>query len=151
MKKLLLFTVLFINQIAFGQNDNPNYNESLAKLYEADDYGMKSYFFVLLKTGSNTNTDKEFLEKCFSDHMTNINDLVEKRKLIIAGPFGKNNDDMRGIFIINAASVEEVNSLLINDTAIQEDILTAYIYPWYGSAALPAYLEDSDKIWKKSP
>lgn len=146
MKNLLLVSLLIFNQIAFGQNDNPKYNDSLAKVYEADDYGMKSYYFVLLKTGSNTNTDKEFLGKCFSDHMKNINELVEEGKLIIAGPFEKNNDELRGIFIINASSVEEVNKLLINDTAIQEDVLTANIYRWYGSAALPAYLEDSDKV-----
>lgn len=151
MKHLVLISTLFVCQTIFSQNENPNYNDSIAKVYEADDYGMKSYFFVLLKTGSNTNTDKEFLGKCFSDHMKNINNLVEKGKLIIAGPFGKNDDNMRGLFIINAKSVEEVNNLLINDTAIQEDVLVAHIYPWYGSAALPAYLEVSDKIWKKSP
>lgn len=150
MKLFLLIIISLPPLFLLGQTDNPNYNDSLAKLYEADDYGMKSYFFVLLQSGKNTNQDEKFLEKCFGDHMKNINDLVSQGKLIVAGPFGKNNDEMRGIFIINAKTIEEVNTLLINDTAIQKDVLTAHIYPWYGSAALPSYLEDSDKIWKKS-
>lgn len=151
MKLLLLISTLFVCQSFFSQITNPNYNDSLAKLYEADDYGMKSYYFVLLKTGTNTSTDEDFLNKCFSDHMSNINELVRNGKLIIAGPFGKNEDELRGIFILNATTIEEVNMLLKNDTAIQEDVLAAYIYPWYGSAALPAYLEYSDKVWKKNP
>jgi len=150
MKLLLLISIILSSTLIFGQNENPNYNDSLAKLYESDDYGMKSYFFVLLKSGKNTSTDKVFLNKCFSAHMENINNLVKQGKLIVAGPFGNNEDDMRGLFIINAKTIEEVNTLLINDTAIQEDVLSAHIYPWYGSAALPSYLEDSDKIWKKS-
>ena len=33
----------------------------------ADDYGMKSYVFVVLKTGSNTTTDKDFISSCFKE------------------------------------------------------------------------------------
>lgn len=37
------------------------------------------------------------------------------------------------------------------DPAIKAQLLATELYPWYGSAALAAYLEESDKIWLKSP
>ncbi len=148
-----LFSLLvFVNLgMALSQSENPNYNDSLAKLYSADDYGMKSYFLVLLSTGQNTATTPEFRDSCFRSHMNNIDLLVKEGKLIVAGPFGKNDDQMRGLFIIDAENEEEVRTLLKGDAAIEQDILKASIIPWYGSAALPAYLEVSDQIWRKSP
>ncbi len=151
MKHILSIFLIGFYSTVFSQPDNPNYNDSLAKLYNADDYGMKSYFFVLLSTGDNTTTTPEFRDSCFRSHMNNINLLVDEKKLIVAGPFGKNDAQMRGLFIIDAENEEEVLELLKNDAAIQEGILNAQIVPWYGSAALPAYLEVSDQVWKKSP
>jgi hypothetical protein len=40
---------------------------------------------------------------------------------------------------------------LESDPAVKENLLAAEIYKWYGSAALPQYLPDSDKIWKVKP
>jgi len=39
--------------------------------------------------------------------------------------------------------------LLETDPAIKEGLLEADLYSWYGSAALPLYLDASDKIWKQ--
>ena len=38
-----------------------------------------------------------------------------------------------------------------DDYGISEGLLKASLYPWYGSAALPLYLESSEKIWKIKP
>ena len=83
--------------------------------------------------------------------MDNINLLVEKGKLIVAGPLGKNDQTYRGIFILNVTTFDEAKSLLQNDTAIKEGLLDFDLFKWYGSAALPDYLESSDKIWKVKP
>ena len=146
---LSLFIALSIT--AFGQNTNPNYDSTLAKKYGADEYGMKGYILVILKTGTNKTTDKEFISKCFAGHMENINRLAKLGKLIVAGPLGKNDKTYRGIFILNTTSLDEAKELLQTDPAIKESILEAELYNWYGSAALPEYLETSDKIWKINP
>ena len=130
---------------------NPNYDAALAQKWGADDYGMKSYILVMLKSGSNTSTDKAFLSDSFRSHMDNINRLVDEGKMIVAGPLGKNEQKYRGIFILDTSSFEEASSLLQGDAAISNDILAYELYPWYGSAALPAYLEVSDQIWKLAP
>lgn len=132
-----------------GQKTNPNYDAELAKKLGADDYGMKSYILVILKTGSNTSTDKTAKSKAFAGHMNNMQTMVKNKKLVIAGPIGKNDKTYRGIFILNMNDVEEAKKLLQTDPAIKAKYLEAELYPWYGSAALSEYLNASDKVWKK--
>lgn len=130
---------------------NPNYDPVLAKKLGGDDYGMKSYILVILKTGTNQTTDKAFISSSFRGHLDNIGRLVEEGKMIVAGPLGKNENSYRGIFILNAASLEEAGNLLQTDPAIKGGLLDVELYNWYGSAALPEYLEASDKVWKVNP
>lgn len=161
MKNLLTLTILFVLiNLAFGQSEppgdtvtaNPNYDSELADQYGGDDYGMKRYFLVILKTGTNTTTDKELISESFRGHMANINRLVEEGKLIIAGPLGKNDNNYRGIFILsNLESMEAAKEVLQTDLAIKNGLLDYDIYSWYGSAALSAYLPYSDKIWRLKP
>jgi uncharacterized protein YciI len=149
--RTIFSTLFFVFAVAtlMAQTTNPNYDEALAKKYGADKYGMKSYIMVILKTGSNSTTDKALLDSCFAGHMKNISRLVSEGKLIVAGPFGKNDKTYRGIFILNVKTFEEANLLLQTDPTIQTKILEAELYNWYGSAALPAYLEAADKVWKE--
>lgn len=128
---------------------NPNYDKRLAEKLGGDEYGMKSFFLVILKTGTNTTADKELISESFKGHMNNINRLVEGGKLIVAGPFGKNENNYRGIFILNNIKTkEEVKELLQTDLAIKNGLLDYEIFTWYGSAALPEYLPFSEKITK---
>jgi hypothetical protein len=131
---------------------NPNYNRTLADKLGADDYGMKSYWFVILKTGANDTKDQEFIAESFRGHLDNINRLVEDGKLVVAGPLGKNNHNYRGIFILNnIGTAEEAKELLLTDPAIKNGLLDIEVFNWYGSAALPEYLPFSDQIWKINP
>lgn len=130
---------------------NPNYDVRLAQELEADDYGMKSYIMVVLKTGPNSSTDTQFINQSFRGHLDNIRRLAEEGKLIVAGPLGKNDRNYRGIYIFDVSSVEEAEALLQTDPAIKEGLLATEIFNWYGSAALPMYLDYSDKIWKQKP
>lgn len=130
---------------------NPNYDPVLAEQLGADDYGMKSYILVLLKSGSNPGTDPDLVQSSFRGHMANIGRLVDEGKLVVAGPLGKNENSYRGIFILNVSTIEEAEELLQSDPAIEAGLLDADLYPWYGSAALSQYLDASDKIWKKQP
>jgi uncharacterized protein YciI len=130
---------------------NPMYDAILAERLGADNYGMKGYMLVILKTGPNTTTDTQFINQSFRGHLDNINRLAQEGQLVVAGPLGRNDNNYRGIFILNATSIEEARQLLQTDPAVAEGLLEAEIYNWYGSAALPLYLDYSDKIWKQKP
>ena len=130
---------------------NPNYDPILAQKLGGDDFGMKSYILVILKTGSNTTTDKEIINSSFRGHLDNIARLVEQGIMIVAGPIGKNDKTYRGIFILNVKTIDDVKELLQTDPAVKEGLLDVELYNWYGSAALPEYLEYSDRIWKSKP
>ena len=149
MKYRLIFCFLIaLSFPALSQTGNTQYDKQLADSLGADDYGMKSYMFVILKTGSNKMDDKKVLDNLFKGHMENINRLAESGKLIVAGPLGKNDKAYRGIFILNVKTIEEANTLLETDPIIKEKVLEAEVFEWYGSAALPAYLPIHKKIDK---
>ncbi|MBK8424671.1 MAG: hypothetical protein IPL27_01260 [Lewinellaceae bacterium] len=149
MKTLLFLPVfLLLGVVSSAQTINPNYDSTLAKTFGADDYGMKMYVLVILKTGSNTVENKAVRDSLFAGHMQNIGRLVDMGKLIVAGPLGKNDKTYRGIFILNVTTFEEANQLMEADPAIKEKLLEPELYNWYGSAALSDYLKTSDKIWK---
>jgi uncharacterized protein len=149
--KQLLFTIVFCycGFLLSAQDSTNAYNKALADSLGADKYGMKSYIFVLLKTGSNTSTDKDKLNQLFRGHMENIGRLAKEGKLVVAGPFKKNDRSYRGIFILNVRTVEEAKALLESDPTIKEKVLEAEILEWYGSAALPMYLPYHGKIEEK--
>ncbi len=148
MKALYIIITLLITNLVHAQEPNNQYNKQLADSLGADEYGMKNYFLVILKTGENQLKDKEKLNELFKGHMDNINKLANAGKLIVAGPFGKNDKAYRGLFIFNASTKEEVEKLLEDDPTVKEKIFDAEIIPWYGSAALPVYLKVHKKIEK---
>jgi uncharacterized protein len=132
-----------------AQSINPNYDKNLADSLGGDDYGMKQYMLVILKTGSVVIKDKSITDSLFRGHMKNINRLAESGKLIVAGPMQKNDKAYRGIFILNVKSIEEARALLDIDPAIKAKVLDSEVYGWYGSAALPMYLDFHKKVEKK--
>jgi uncharacterized protein YciI len=137
-----------ISLSSIAQKANPSYDSVLAKKFAADDYGMKMYVLVILKTGTNTTSDKAVTDSLFAGHMSNINYMVTINKLVVAGPISKNEKTYRGIFILDVKSFEEAEKLLEKDPAIKEKLLAVEMYNWYGSAALPAYIEISEKVGK---
>jgi len=149
--KIIAFMLLITCFIPDGlsQTANPQYNKALADSLGADDYGMKSYIMVILKTGPNKTTDEKILNELFRGHMDNINRLARLNKLIVAGPLGENLQNYRGIFILNVKTREEAEELLKTDPTIEEKIFDVELYEWYGSAALPAYLKVHEKIEKQ--
>jgi uncharacterized protein len=112
------------------------YDAALAKRLGADEYGMRSYVFVLLKAGPTTGLAKEEQQELFRGHMANIQRLAAEGKLLVAGPFGDNPQKLEGIFVFNLAKVEEVEPLLKADPAIAAGLLAYEVYKWYGSAAV---------------
>lgn len=149
MKKshIVLFLLFVFSLIVNAQK--PIYDSILAKKLQADDYGMKMYVFVMLKTGSNTSTDKEAKSKAFAGHMKNIQKMADEGKLAVAGPFEKGGTH-RGLFILNVTTFEEANKLLEGDTAIKEKYLESELIQWYGSASLMETPDIHKKLQKKN-
>lgn len=147
MKNIALILLLSIGFASFSQEKN-TYDEKLAKELGGDSNGMKTYVFCLLKTGSNTTATKEEKSKYFEGHMANINRLADEGKLIVAGPFMKNDKNYRGIFIFNVSTVEEAQALVDTDPAVKAKIFEAELTPWYCSAALMAVPDTHKKITK---
>lgn len=148
MKKIFLLAIyiLFFNAV-FSQ-ENKDYDATLAKNLGADDYGMKTYVFCMLKTGSNTTATLEEKQKYFEGHMANINKLAEEKKLVVAGPFMKNDKNYRGIFIFNCSTIEEAKAFVDADPAVVAKIFEAEFTIWYSSAALMMVNENHNKIAK---
>ncbi len=149
MTRLLLFSFSFLFCLtAFAQTNNANYDSTLAKSFGADNYGMKNYVFVILKTGPAVIEKKETRDSLFAGHMKNINRLAGENKLIVAGPFGKNDLKYRGLFILDVKTIEEAKELVNTDPAVAAKIFDVELIPWYGSAALKEYLKTAEKITK---
>lgn len=144
----VLLCAVILPLFTLAQVSNAKYDSTLAARLGADDYGMKNYVLVMLKTGSNKTASKAFIDSCFEGHMKNINRLVEINKLVVAGPFGKNEQSYRGLFIFDVKTMDEAKALLQTDPAVHAKLLDADLFEWYGSAALPEYLPAAEKVTK---
>ncbi|MDF3076379.1 MAG: hypothetical protein K0S09_268 [Sphingobacteriaceae bacterium] len=150
MKRLFVtavFTLLCLQ--SFAQSDGPKYDKNLAESLGGDDYGMKMYVLAILKTGTNKTADKKTTDSLFQGHMANIGRLADEGKLIVAGPLKRNDKEYRGIFIFNVKTIEDAAALVKTDPAINANLLDVELFQWYGSAALPVYLESHEKIQRK--
>ncbi|MFV0304538.1 MAG: YciI family protein [Moheibacter sp.] len=150
-KNVLFFLFLF-SSLGFAQTEisNSKFDKALADSLQADVYGMKSYVFVVLKTGKIMIDDKDKVNELFRGHLDNIKRLAKENKLVVAGPFGENENQYRGLFILNVKTIEEAQKLVETDPAINSGLLDVDFYEWYGSAALPMYLETVEKITKEN-
>ncbi|WP_312399845.1 YciI family protein [Chryseobacterium sp.] len=157
MKKttsLLAFVLLisFLSIPLKGQNKKTEFNQELATKLGADKYGMKAYTIVMLTTGATKIEDKTKMSELMKDHLGNIGKLADEGKIIVAGPFlEKNKENYRGMFIFNTKSKEEAEQWVKTDPAVKAGVFSYEIFPWYGSAALPLYLEHHKEISQENP
>ena len=125
------------------------YDAELAERLGADERGMKKYVLAILKTGpKDGDVTGDERQTIFAGHFSNMERLANEGKLAVAGPFGKNDKSFRGLFILNAATVEEAEALASSDPAIKAGIFVVDLIPWYGSASLMASPEIHRKISK---
>jgi uncharacterized protein YciI len=116
-----------------GSGKTPSFDAELARKLGADERGMKTYVLCILKTGPN---DAKVLgkerETVFAGHFANIGRLAKEGKLVVAGPFGKNDRSWRGLYIFNVPTVEEAEKLVILDPAVKAGVFVYELTPWYG-------------------
>ncbi len=147
MKPVLtvFFCFLFIQLSA--QSSNPKYNKALADSLGADEYGMKMYTLVILKSKAN-NLDKKTKDSLMNGHMQNIGKLASEGKLVVAGPFEKNDKNYRGIFILNTSDLTEAKAFTESDPSVKGGIFEVDLFLWYGSAALAMAKNYHDAVQK---
>jgi len=151
MKAGIFFSLMLLcicNSVVAQQANNPAYDSVLAKKLGADQYGMKQYVMVILTTGKADIKEKAVKDSLFAGHMKNINRLADEGRLVVAGPFGKNDINYRGVFIFNTASVDETRTMVDTDPAVKAGIFDAVYIPWYCSAGLMQVNEIHKKVAK---
>ena len=113
MNSIFRFSITIVLLVSFNYSlkaqtinkSTSTYDSTLAKSLKADDYGMKKYVMVLLKNGSVPSLPKAKQDSIFGGHMKNIDRLAEEKKLVVAGPFERNDHKYRGIFIFDSNSI----------------------------------------------
>jgi len=140
-------------KVAETKPANSIYDAALAQELGADDFGMRSYVMVILKTGPNdkTLTDEEERAEIFKGHFSNMKTLAADKKLVLAGPFGDPDGTRRGLYIFNLKTVEEAQNLVMTDPAVKAGIFTPEFTPYYGSAALMQVNAVHKRIAKNNP
>lgn len=111
------------------------FDAELATELGADDYGMRSYVFCVLKTGKAKIEDQEKRNEIFRGHFANMKRLASEKKLVVAGPFVEGEPN-RGLYIFNVATIEEATELVKTDPAVEAGVFDFELTKLYCSAAL---------------
>lgn len=140
---------LLCSSHAFPSQPPAEYDAKLAASLGADDYGMRQYVLVILKTGPKKMAAGKERDDMFKGHMANIKRLADEGKLAVAGPLdGK--EGWRGLFILSVKSIDEARKLTETDPVIKEGEMVAEYHTYYGSSALMQVNETHRKVQKKS-
>lgn len=128
---------------------NPRYDEALATQFGADDYGMRKYVLVILKTGPNPMAAGPERDEMFRGHFANMKRLAGLGQLVLAGPLDGVNG-WRGLFVFAVADIEEARKLAATDPVLISGEMVAEYHRYYGSAALVGVGAVHEKLGKKS-
>ncbi|MEZ5425135.1 MAG: YciI family protein [Pyrinomonadaceae bacterium] len=152
---VLLFSLFVSTAGVFAQTGKspdkapaePVYDAELAGQLGADEYGMRSFVLVILKTGPAKITDEKKRKELFEGHFANMGRLAKEGKLVLAGPFVEGGEN-RGLFVFDVKTIEEARALVDSDPSVKAGIFKAELIKWYGSAALLKIHEIHSKIQK---
>ena len=131
MQKRILFLLLAAFCFGVVQAQNNNDKKTNAKPRPEDQ--IEQYFFVLIKTGPKQDFDSAQKAELFKGHMANINRLYYDGIIKVAGPFGKNDFQWRGIFVFDCKTKEEAEKIAQSDPAVAAGLFAVEISPWYSS------------------
>ena len=151
MKKLVTMLALVLGSVAgaaAAPPAAPAYDAELAARTGADDYGMRGYVLVVLKTGPTRVPDGPERDEMFRGHFANMKRLSDEGKLVLAGPFD-GVDGWRGLFVFATKDIEEAKQLAATDPVLVQGEMVAEFHKYYGSAALMLVRETHEKIAKK--
>ncbi len=153
LRTCLLALALGIAPIAGYAGDVPeataptaSFDAGLAKKTGADASGMRHYVLVVLKTGPTRMPDGAQRDAMFAGHFANMERLAKAGKLVLAGPFTKDPDGWRGLFVFAVQDTDEAKVLTETDPVITNGEMVAEYHAWYGSAATMLIPELHEKL-----
>ena len=127
---------------------NPAYDEALATRFGADEYGMRGYVLVILKTGPNKMSPGAERDEMYRGHFANMKRLSSEGKLVLAGPLD-GVDGWRGLFVFAVRDIDEAKQLAATDPVLMKGEMVAEYHRYYGSAALIGIREVHERLGKK--
>jgi uncharacterized protein YciI len=102
-----------------------------AKAIAAEQGRMTTVYLVLLKKGPAWTPEVTPATQAIQEaHMANIRAMWQAHKLVIAGPV-EDQADLRGIFVFQAASLDEAKAWADGDPAVKAGRLVPVVYPWW--------------------
>ena len=107
---------------------------------------MRRYVLVILRTGPTRVPDGEKRDAMFAGHFANMERLAKAGKLVLAGPFTKDPDGWRGLFVFAVQDTDEAKVLTETDPVITNGEMVAEYHAWYGSAATMLIPELHEKL-----
>jgi uncharacterized protein YciI len=122
------------------------FDVGLAKKTGADERGMRGYVLVILRTGPKRMPDGAGRDAMFAGHFANMERLAKAGNLVLAGPFEKDADDWRGLFVFAVQDIGEAKALTATDPVIANGEMVADYHAWYGSAATMLIPELHEKL-----
>ncbi|MGE5177065.1 MAG: YciI family protein [Hyphomicrobiales bacterium] len=98
-------------------------------------WAMRTYVLVLIYRGPYAPATDEERDRLFHQHLASNARLHEEGKLILAGPM-RDSGDLRGIFVFDSESPEEVEGWCAGDPAIAAGVFRIEIHPWYSAKGI---------------
>lgn len=94
---------------------------------------FEKYYLVLLRRGPSWTPEvTPEVQKIQEEHLRHLRKMAESGKLLIAGPFGDQQDEtLRGMCLYRVASIEEARSLAEADPAVKAGRLKVETLTWY--------------------
>lgn len=126
------------------------HDAELARRLGADEYGMRAYVLVVLKSGPTRMPDGPERDAMFRGHFANMQRLADAGKLVLAGPLD-GVDGWRGLFVFAVQDIEEARRLAASDPVLASGEMVAEYHRYHGSAALMLVNEIHGKLETKSP
>lgn len=112
-----------------------SYDAALAARVGADERGMRSYVFVLLRSSQTPVPKGPERDEMFKGHFANMTRLADEGKLVMAGPLD-GVDGWRGLFIFATTDLDEARRLVSTDPVIVKGEMVAEYHSHYATAAL---------------
>ncbi len=128
---------------------NPRFDPALAQELGADEYGMRSYVLVLLRSSDHPVPQGPERAAMFKGHLANIRRLAKAGTLVMAGPLDGRND-LRGLFVFAVKDIEAARQLVKTDPVIAKGEMVAEYHDLYSSAAVMQLNDLHERLMKKS-
>lgn len=116
-----------------GNNDAiEKYSEDVEVSDENNAPELEIFYLAFLRKGPTWSPEvTPEVEEGQRKHLAHLAKLGEEGKLLLAGPVSGGSDDLRGLSVLKAESLEEAQSWCDADPAVQSGRLQIDVITWY--------------------